>query len=245
MEKIEKTYLPDAVTKEIRDKIISKEWPVGHKLPSESSLAEMFGVNRLTVRLAINRLCTVGALETVNGLGTFVKEFDMNSYFEQAGAFLSISDKSEDFREFRILLETYGGSRIAARQDKEVIKRLYEIVDAYEESCRGLNENDIDKILEHSKNFEWEFHSTMVDGANNAVLSTVYSLEKFVLFSYIDAIILSRIERLGLRPFLERSFMRHRKQVEHMEHNDPQALHVSLATMTSFWEDDADKEPKT
>jgi GntR family transcriptional regulator len=44
----------------------------GDKLPSESRLAEEFGVNRLTVRRAIEELARAGAVESRQGSGTFV-----------------------------------------------------------------------------------------------------------------------------------------------------------------------------
>jgi GntR family transcriptional regulator len=44
----------------------------GDKLPSESRLAEEFGVNRLTVRRAIEELARAGAVESRQGSGTYV-----------------------------------------------------------------------------------------------------------------------------------------------------------------------------
>ncbi len=44
----------------------------GDKLPSEARLAEEFGVNRLTVRRAIEELARAGAVESRQGSGTFV-----------------------------------------------------------------------------------------------------------------------------------------------------------------------------
>ncbi len=44
----------------------------GDKLPSEARLAEEFGVNRLTVRRAIEELARAGAVESRQGSGTYV-----------------------------------------------------------------------------------------------------------------------------------------------------------------------------
>jgi DNA-binding GntR family transcriptional regulator len=46
----------------------------GDKLPSESRLAEEFGVNRLTVRRAIEELARAGVVESRQGSGTFVSD---------------------------------------------------------------------------------------------------------------------------------------------------------------------------
>jgi|GEM_PF-854767 len=44
----------------------------GSKLPSERELAELFKVNRKTLRNAISALCNEGILYTVQGKGTFI-----------------------------------------------------------------------------------------------------------------------------------------------------------------------------
>jgi len=54
-------------------KMIEKDrYKVGEKLPSENDLADMFKVNRNTVRQAIMQLVNDGLLEKKNGVGTFV-----------------------------------------------------------------------------------------------------------------------------------------------------------------------------
>lgn len=56
----------------MRHKIASGEWPVGYKLPSQRSLAELFGVNRSTVVAAIDEAASTGLLEGKSGGGTRV-----------------------------------------------------------------------------------------------------------------------------------------------------------------------------
>lgn len=47
-------------------------WPAGERLPTETALAERFGVNRHTVRQAMQALQTRGLVRIVQGRGTFV-----------------------------------------------------------------------------------------------------------------------------------------------------------------------------
>lgn len=49
--------------------------------PSESDLADLFGVNRLTVRLALQKLNTLGILDTRVGDGTYVCAFVLKNTF--------------------------------------------------------------------------------------------------------------------------------------------------------------------
>jgi len=54
--------------------INSREWPPGHKVPSENNLAREFAVSRMTANRALNELTAEGVLERIQGLGTFVAE---------------------------------------------------------------------------------------------------------------------------------------------------------------------------
>jgi len=52
------------------DKVSSGEWPIGTRLPSQRTLAELFGVNRSTVTTAIDELTSYGIIAGCHGAGT-------------------------------------------------------------------------------------------------------------------------------------------------------------------------------
>lgn len=54
------------------DKVASGEWPIGTRLPSQRTLAELFGVNRSTVTTAIDELTSYGIIVGCHGAGTQV-----------------------------------------------------------------------------------------------------------------------------------------------------------------------------
>ncbi|MBQ6427019.1 MAG: GntR family transcriptional regulator [Clostridia bacterium] len=56
----------------IRNKIESGEYPPGTAIPSENTLAETYGIHRLSVRSAISSLIYEGLLKSVQGKGVFV-----------------------------------------------------------------------------------------------------------------------------------------------------------------------------
>jgi DNA-binding GntR family transcriptional regulator len=64
--------LYERVRQSIASSLADGTFTPGDKLPSESRLAEEFGVNRLTVRRAIEELARAGALESRQGSGTYV-----------------------------------------------------------------------------------------------------------------------------------------------------------------------------
>ena len=55
-------------------KILSGDYPIGHKIPSENILAQRFKCSRLTARSAILVLEYIGALDSMRGAGHFVSE---------------------------------------------------------------------------------------------------------------------------------------------------------------------------
>ncbi len=56
----------------IRNKIEDGEYMPGTAIPSENSLAQTFGINRITIRNAVDALVHEGLLRRVQGKGVFV-----------------------------------------------------------------------------------------------------------------------------------------------------------------------------
>lgn len=59
---------------QIRQRILSGEWPVGSMIPPEPKLCEIFQVSRITVRHALSRLAAEGLIAREQGRGTFVRD---------------------------------------------------------------------------------------------------------------------------------------------------------------------------
>nr|WP_100332031.1 PLP-dependent aminotransferase family protein [Bacillus xiapuensis] len=62
----------EKISRYIKEKVMSGEWPVGSKIPSQRKLAEQFGVNRSTIITSLEELKAAGLLEGVMGKGTIV-----------------------------------------------------------------------------------------------------------------------------------------------------------------------------
>ena len=73
---IRRTSLADQAAELLLARIQSGEWPVGTKLPGETTLAPMFDVGRSTMREAIRQLAGRGILVTRQGSGVFVESID-------------------------------------------------------------------------------------------------------------------------------------------------------------------------
>lgn len=66
----EKLYMQ--LTRILQEKIQSKDWPIGMRIPSEDDLCNMFQVSKVTVRQAVHNLVTDGYLNKIQGKGSFV-----------------------------------------------------------------------------------------------------------------------------------------------------------------------------
>lgn len=58
----------------LRNKILSGQYELGEKLPSENELVKKFGVSKITIRHALARLEAEGLITRKSGKGTFVGE---------------------------------------------------------------------------------------------------------------------------------------------------------------------------
>ncbi len=67
-----------AVYDELVKLITDGVFPEGSKIPSENELHVRFGVSRNTIRLVLNRLRTMGMIETRRGDGSYVKKMGAN-----------------------------------------------------------------------------------------------------------------------------------------------------------------------
>ena len=56
----------------IHDRVMSGEWPLGYRIPTEEALVELFGVSRMTVHRAVRELTVEGLVRRQPGAGTFV-----------------------------------------------------------------------------------------------------------------------------------------------------------------------------
>ena len=64
IEKVNRRTVADQVFHIILKKISSGEWKIGEKIPSEIELAQDLGVSRTTLKMALQKLNTLGMLET-------------------------------------------------------------------------------------------------------------------------------------------------------------------------------------
>jgi DNA-binding FadR family transcriptional regulator len=132
--------LSDEVSRQISEKITSGEIPLGSKLPSESVLAQEFGVSRSAIREAVAKLRQDGLVRSHQGLGLFVADDLMARAFQIDSDSLKTVEDLRDLMELRIEMDV-GGAGMAARRRthgqlakmRAILQRMREAMDRQED----------------------------------------------------------------------------------------------------------------
>jgi DNA-binding FadR family transcriptional regulator len=164
--------LQRVVVEEIESKILTGELSVGKKLPPEAELAKKLGVGRRAVREALHILQNRGLVEVCQGIGSFVRRNDLDSYLDALSSNVSSylyanKGKLENVLEFREVLETYGLRRICETGDRESIQSLRRNLE-HQRRASLTNNSELYNTM------HLEFHRIIILGLNNPIISMVY-----------------------------------------------------------------------
>jgi DNA-binding FadR family transcriptional regulator len=158
-----RTGLVDQVIGQLRTAISQGEWPVGHRIPTESALAETLGVGRNTVREAVRALAHGGLLEVRQGDGTYVRATS-----EVSGALRRLcGTELREVLQVRRSLEVEGARLAATARTAEELEELAAVL---EERERARRENQVTEFA-HADS---RFHFLVVRCGHNTLLTELY-----------------------------------------------------------------------
>lgn len=112
--------LVDQAIDRLRAQIIDGDWPVGTKLPGETTLAGLLGIGRSTVREALRALAGEGLLRPRQGVGVFVVATETS---REASLWLRQAAVT-DVYEVRMLLEVQAVGLAAERRTPDDVAAL-------------------------------------------------------------------------------------------------------------------------
>ncbi|MGD9158848.1 MAG: GntR family transcriptional regulator [Desulfobacteraceae bacterium] len=193
--KIKKNNLADQVFEAIRKSIKDKEWEQGSKLPSEASLAKMYGVNRLTIRIALQKLNAKGILETRAGEGTFVREFDFIKYINDVSDMIMSPHMLEGVWEFRRYFELECIRLSIQKAGEAEIKRLEKKYNAFEKIVReksNVSDEHIHQIVEA----DLAFHYEICKSTKNPLFSLAFVAAREPIYQYIKSRIANGLKNI-------------------------------------------------
>lgn len=161
--RIRRHPLAEQAAEVILARVTTGEWPLGHKLPGETTLAVELGVGRSTVREAIRELAGRGILQTRQGAGVFVLSTDVTDDWETVVRRADIDDVIEG----RTVLETEATRLAALRRTPADLRTLRSLLRA-----RTLAARDADD--EAYVDADIAFHRAVVVAAHNPVLVELF-----------------------------------------------------------------------
>ena len=126
--KIQKVRVGDQVFDQLKQMIADGEWQPGDRLPSETELAAQFGISRVTVRQALQRLSALNLVETRLGEGSFVRKMDLEQPLDGLIPAAYLNGRShEAVFEFREIIETASAGLAARRATAEDVAQLRQL----------------------------------------------------------------------------------------------------------------------
>jgi len=181
------------------------EWPVGRKLPGETTLAATLGVGRSTLREAIRELAGKGVLDSRQGSGVFVTAADVTEDWDAVLRRASVVAVIEA----RVAIESEAAALAAARRTPADLRAIRRALAARAAGGRSVEEHvDADMT----------FHRAVVVAAHNEVLTELFD-------SFVPRVHLAMVDMLKARPLAspEADQAAHAALVEALAGRDPRA----------------------
>jgi DNA-binding FadR family transcriptional regulator len=152
------------VARKLEALIISGEWKVGDRIPTELELMQRLQVSRNTLREAISSLVHVGLLESRVGDGTYVRaqselEAPLIRRARRAGA--------ADAVEFRAVLERAAARFAAERRTSADVAKLRELLQRQRQAGLAANRTAYAQA-------DHELHRAILSCSGNTLLAEVY-----------------------------------------------------------------------
>jgi GntR family transcriptional regulator, transcriptional repressor for pyruvate dehydrogenase complex len=140
MQTLRRPKVRDQVANQIQQYIVAEKLGPGDRLPTESQLAETFGISRLSLREATKALEFLGIVESKTGVGLTVGRIDMGRVTEHLGFHSDLLDADpQQLIDSRVILETGVLPHVARRMkaDGAIEQQLRTLVDRFR-SARDL-----------------------------------------------------------------------------------------------------------
>ncbi|WP_431240106.1 FadR/GntR family transcriptional regulator [Mycolicibacterium aichiense] len=155
------------------------EWPLGHRLPGETTLAAQLGVGRSTLREAIRELAGKGVLDSRQGAGVFVIALEVSEDWDTILRRTTIAAVIEA----RIAIEAEAAALAATRRTPADLRAIR----------RALAARDADgQTIPDHVDADAAFHRAVIAAAHNDVLTQLFD-------AFLPRLRLAMIDMLKIR----------------------------------------------
>ncbi|MBP2452559.1 FadR/GntR family transcriptional regulator [Mycolicibacterium lutetiense] len=191
------------------------EWPLGHRLPGETTLAAQLGVGRSTLREAIRELSGKGVLESRQGAGVFVTALDAAEDWDTVLRRSTIVSVIEA----RIAIEAEAAALAATRRTPADLRAIRRTL-----AARGV----VGQSVPDHVDSDMAFHRTVIAAAHNEVLIQLFD-------AFLPRLRLAMIDMLKIRPIASEPCDHdlHEQLADAIAARDPQAAASASRTHLS------------
>lgn len=175
------------------DRIRSGEWPLGHKLPGETTLAAQLGVGRSTLREAIRELSGQGVLESRQGAGVFVTALEVAEDWDEVLRRADIAAVIEA----RIAIEAEAAALAAQRRTPADLRIMRKAL-----AVRAGSDDSVDHLVDA----DTAFHRTVIAAAHNEVLLQLFD-------AFVPRVHRAMTQMLRMRPMADPAADHHAHEV--------------------------------
>lgn len=188
---IKRKNISEQVYEQLKHQLLVGEWKPGDKIPSENELASSFEVSRVTVRQALQKLTTLGLIETKLGEGAFVKEITPGIYMNNMFPVVYLGrDSVVEVMEFRAIIEVGAAGMAAERITDKNIEKLEDYYKKMQE-----NADNIEKYVD----YDLSFHSQLAEVTRNSLVIQMYCILQDILRMTIQNITEKNGVEIGLK----------------------------------------------
>lgn len=191
LHQVTRQSVSEQVLTQMKDNIENGAWQPGERLPGELQLSETFGVSRVTVRNALQKLAGEGLIETKVGDGSYVRKLSLSEAMSRMSIPGSLTAREfRELLEFRSVMEgplcELAVSRMTDR-DLEKLQQTYDKMRAVQQNEAEFAQADV------------EFHTILASCCGNDILKAAYQMICANLTKAMEDIVHRRGKASGLK----------------------------------------------
>lgn len=181
IQNIKKEKITDQVFNTMKSMILDGTWPVGEKIPSEAALAAQFGVSKMSVHAALQKMEALGLVDIRVGSGTYVKTNSLADCFAKLSQAVFTDHNVQQVAELRRAIEL---EAVYLAIDRRTEEQLEELRACYQHFLYAVRTGDMEEI----KATDLAFHRYVIRMAGNDLFEVLYDfcyslLEPFFIAS--------------------------------------------------------------
>jgi GntR family transcriptional repressor for pyruvate dehydrogenase complex len=180
LRKIVKQSVSDQIFGQLKENVVKGRWKPGDKIPSENQLVVLFGVSRASIRMAVQRMITLGLLESKAGDGTYVREFTPGVYINELVPLVLKPEDQLEIMEFRRALETEALRLAVQRATDEDLRELEAI---HSRARKAFKKLDVETYFKE----DLQFHIQIFRMSKNSIFLTTVQTLSDILFPHFYA----------------------------------------------------------